>query len=154
MAKKAARDAAGKKPARDGQEHLARKRPPPSGGAGKTGSVLLYPGVLCLIGIFGGFCLALARHYFGLTPPWLRRVRDASAAHLHTSRCGTYTAAGCTPSNCGHLVVDNFATADEVSALAGIAARGMELGGGGGGPTILDLQSGALSYGDKFIDVW
>ena len=28
------------------------------------------------------------------------------------------------------------------------------LGGGAGGPTILDLQSGALSYGDKFVDVW
>ena len=28
------------------------------------------------------------------------------------------------------------------------------MGGGAGGPTILDLQSGALSLQDKFIDVW
>jgi hypothetical protein len=63
---------------------------------------------------------------------------------------------GCTPSgrSCGHLVVDNFASAVEVEALRGISARAMALGGGAGGPTILDLQSGALSYGDKFVDVW
>ena len=41
-----------------------------------------------------------------------------------------------------------------MSALRAIAARGMALGGGAGGPTILDLQSGALSFGDKFVDVW
>ena len=28
------------------------------------------------------------------------------------------------------------------------------MGGGSGGPTILDLQSGALSLQDKFVDVW
>jgi len=61
----------------------------------------------------------------------------------------------CTPTDsCGRVVVDGFASAEEVVALAGIAARGMALGGGAGGPTILDLQSGALSYKDKFIDVW
>lgn len=30
----------------------------------------------------------------------------------------------------------------------------MSLGGAVGGPTILDLHSGALSYEDKFIDVF
>jgi type I restriction enzyme R subunit len=50
--------------------------------------------------------------------------------------------------------VDGFASDAEVSALRAIADRGMALGGGSGGPTILDLQSGALSFEDKFIDVW
>ena len=72
--------------------------------------------------------------------------------------CGTYEpkVPSCTPhgNNCGHLVYDSFASAEEVSALRAIAARGMALGGGAGGPTILDLQSGALSLGDKFVDVW
>jgi hypothetical protein len=62
---------------------------------------------------------------------------------------------GCSPTtSCGRLVVDDFASASEVRALRKLAERGMALGGGAGGPTILDLQSGALSYGDKFIDVW
>ena len=37
---------------------------------------------------------------------------------------------------------------------AALARAGMSMGGGAGGPTILDLQSGALSFEDKFIDVW
>lgn len=64
---------------------------------------------------------------------------------------------GCTPSavgDCGRVVVDEFASGAEVAALAGIADRAMRLGGGSGGPTILDLASGALSYRDRFIDVW
>ena len=64
---------------------------------------------------------------------------------------------GCSPAaadRCGRIVLDDFASADEVAALAAIAARGMRLGGGAGGPTILDLVSGALSYKDKFVDVW
>jgi hypothetical protein len=66
------------------------------------------------------------------------------------------TVARCTPrgDECGRLVVDGFASDAEVSALRAIAGRGMALGGGSGGPTILDLQSGALSLEDKFIDVW
>lgn len=61
---------------------------------------------------------------------------------------------GCSPTTCGRLVVDNFTTPDEIASLRALAERGMALGGGAGGPTILDLQSGALSLGDKFVDVW
>ena len=88
---------------------------------------------------------ALAVLYFA-------RSRSASSAEMQLTPCGTYKPAvpRCTPaSSCGRMVVDEFASADEVEALAGIAARGMALGGGAGGPTILDLQSGALSYKDK-----
>jgi len=60
----------------------------------------------------------------------------------------------CTPSQCGRIVIDDFATPEETAALLAIARRGMAMGGGAGGPTILDMASGALSRGDKFIDMW
>ena len=46
---------------------------------------------------------------------------------------------------CGRLVLDDFVSASELAGLQHIAKKGMALGGGTGGPTILDLQSGALS---------
>ena len=61
---------------------------------------------------------------------------------------------GCTPTICGQLRVDDMFSPDEVKGLRSIAERGMVMGGGSGGPTILDLQSGALSLEDKFVDVW
>ncbi|KAL1524585.1 hypothetical protein AB1Y20_019475 [Prymnesium parvum] len=63
---------------------------------------------------------------------------------------------GCTPApnDCGFRIVDGLISQEEVDALRKIAQRGMALGGGAGGPTILDLHSGALSLEDKFIDVW
>lgn len=74
---------------------------------------------------------------------------------------GSFEAVQCTKDaqrscsvGCGRLVLDDFASADEVDAMLALARRGMALGGGAGGPTILDLHSGALSRGDKFVDVW
>lgn len=58
------------------------------------------------------------------------------------------------PQRCGMLEVGSFATAHEVSILRQIAERGMVHGGGGGGPTVLDLYSGALSSGGQFISIW
>ena len=55
---------------------------------------------------------------------------------------------------CGAFLVDNFINVTEVNQLRNLVHRAMKLGGGSGGPTILDLQSGALSKGDKFIDIW
>lgn len=63
-------------------------------------------------------------------------------------------AEACRPRTCGHVVIGGFASADEVAALRAIADRGMAHGGGAGGPTILDLESGALSLGDKFVSVF
>ena len=65
--------------------------------------------------------------------------------------------AGCTPAGqdaCGRVTFDDVVSASEVDELTRIARHAMRLGGGSGGPTILDLASGALSYKDKFIDVW
>ncbi len=35
-----------------------------------------------------------------------------------------------------------------------IAEHGLSFGGGHGGASILELQSGALSFGDKFVNVY
>lgn len=50
-------------------------------------------------------------------------------------------------------VVDQFIGKDQVAELRELAEFGMAHGGGAGGATILDFPSGALSFGEKFIDV-
>ena len=63
----------------------------------------------------------------------------------------------CRPSgtNCGRVIFENFASPEEVSLLRSLADSGMNIGPGGDGPpTILDLQSGAVSYKSQFIDVY
>ena len=62
--------------------------------------------------------------------------------------------ANCSPRQCGKVMIDDFASAAEVAALRAIAARGMSMGGGSGGPTIMDMASGALSHKDQFVDMW
>lgn len=62
--------------------------------------------------------------------------------------------ARCRPRVCGHVVVDSFASDEEVSELRAIASAGMSYGGGSGGPTVLDLHSGALSLGSQFVSIW
>jgi len=102
--------------------------------------------------------LLLARHSLGTAHGGeLHLVADAMQ-HSKCSRKDYRPAVkGCTPSqdSCGRVVVDGLVSAEEVGDLAALAARGMKMtSGGSGGPTILDLQSGALSMEDKFIDVW
>lgn len=64
---------------------------------------------------------------------------------------------GCTPASkdkCGRLISDTLCSREEAARLQQFAQRIMTLGGGTGGPTILDLHSGALSKKDKFISVY
>lgn len=60
----------------------------------------------------------------------------------------------CFPNKCGRHVTDKLVTATEADALLRIAMKGMALGGSDGGATILDLHSGALSLGQKFINIY
>ncbi|XP_064646577.1 2-oxoglutarate and iron-dependent oxygenase domain-containing protein 3-like [Lineus longissimus] len=60
----------------------------------------------------------------------------------------------CIPKSCGRVVMDSVITQDEAAKLQDIAKRGLALGGSNGGASILDLHSGALSAGDKFVDVF
>lgn len=52
------------------------------------------------------------------------------------------------------LLLSSIFSRHVISSRCASSCSGMALGGGAGGPTILDLQSGALSLKDKFIDVW
>eukprot|EP00052_Salpingoeca_macrocollata_P015438 m.122998 g.122998 ORF g.122998 m.122998 type:complete len:224 (+) comp19685_c1_seq2:271-942(+) len=61
---------------------------------------------------------------------------------------------GCQPRQCGRFVRDGVVSKENLDALRKIAASGMALGGTRGGPTILDLHSGALSRGEGFVDVY
>uniref|UniRef100_A0A1I8HNK4 Fe2OG dioxygenase domain-containing protein n=2 Tax=Macrostomum lignano TaxID=282301 RepID=A0A1I8HNK4_9PLAT len=60
----------------------------------------------------------------------------------------------CLPASCGRFVHYGIATEAEAAALLALAKRGFALGGGSGGATILDLHSGALSLGQKFVNVY
>ncbi|XP_030630067.1 2-oxoglutarate and iron-dependent oxygenase domain-containing protein 3 [Chanos chanos] len=61
---------------------------------------------------------------------------------------------GCTPQKCGRAVADNVVTREEAHTLKRLAERGLSLGGSDGGASILDLHSGALSMGKKFVNIY
>jgi hypothetical protein len=62
---------------------------------------------------------------------------------------------GCTPvKRCGRFLTDTAFNDADITTLSKMAQKWMKLGGATGGPTILDLHSGALSYKDKFIDMY
>ncbi|XP_068892496.1 2-oxoglutarate and iron-dependent oxygenase domain-containing protein 3-like [Tenebrio molitor] len=61
---------------------------------------------------------------------------------------------GCIPTKCGRFVSDKLVTINEVEALLNVAKKGISLGMSSGGAAILDLHSGAVSYGDKFVNVY
>jgi len=59
----------------------------------------------------------------------------------------------CRPKKCGRVVRDGLFLQTDLKHMRDIAEKGMKHGGGKGGATILDLHSGALSYGDQFINL-
>lgn len=60
----------------------------------------------------------------------------------------------CLPSRCGRFVMDNLVTEREAHSLLDLAKKGLAMGGGSGGASILDLHSGALSQGDHFVNLY
>ncbi len=61
---------------------------------------------------------------------------------------------GCVPTNCGRAIMDGVVSNMEAINLLKLAEKGLSHGGSNGGASILDLHSGALSKGDKFINVY
>lgn len=59
----------------------------------------------------------------------------------------------CRPKKCGQAIRDDLFSSEDLKHMREIVEKGMKHGGGNGGATILDLHSGALSYGDKFINL-
>ncbi|XP_039262518.2 2-oxoglutarate and iron-dependent oxygenase domain-containing protein 3-like [Styela clava] len=61
----------------------------------------------------------------------------------------------CTPiKTCGRFVRDNIVSDEEVEQLLALAKRGFAHGGSDGGASILDLHSGALSMGERFVNIY
>ncbi|XP_025111944.1 2-oxoglutarate and iron-dependent oxygenase domain-containing protein 3-like isoform X1 [Pomacea canaliculata] len=60
----------------------------------------------------------------------------------------------CKPKKCGRVVMDNLVAEEDARHLLGVAKRGLSLGGSHGGASILDLHSGALSAGERFINIY
>lgn len=60
----------------------------------------------------------------------------------------------CVPVKCGRYVTDKLVTVNEAQTLLNVAKRGISLGGSAGGASILDIHSGALSFGEKFVNIY
>lgn len=60
----------------------------------------------------------------------------------------------CVPKKCFRMMQEDFLSKMEVAQLIQLVDLGMSVAGGSGPPSVLDLQSGAVSYKDKFIDVF
>eukprot|EP01135_Chromosphaera_perkinsii_P003141 Nk52_evm30s236 gene=Nk52_evmTU30s236 len=61
----------------------------------------------------------------------------------------------CSPVKCGRAVYDGLFDVSDLKKLKNMASEVMsKYGGSTGGPTILDLHSGALSKGEKFVNVY
>lgn len=55
---------------------------------------------------------------------------------------------------CGRFVMDGLFTEDQVNLLLSLFKKGLEYGHSSGGASILDLHSGALSKGERFINIF
>lgn len=60
----------------------------------------------------------------------------------------------CVPNSCGRIASDKLVSGSEVDVLLKLAKNGFKLGGSDGGASTLDLQSGALSKNDKFVNIY
>ncbi|KAK7506635.1 hypothetical protein BaRGS_00002110 [Batillaria attramentaria] len=60
----------------------------------------------------------------------------------------------CKPKECRRVVRDDLVSLSDAQHLLGVAKRGLSLGGSLGGASILDIHSGALSMGEKFVNIY
>ncbi|XP_045214359.2 2-oxoglutarate and iron-dependent oxygenase domain-containing protein 3-like isoform X2 [Mercenaria mercenaria] len=60
----------------------------------------------------------------------------------------------CKPKSCARVVMDNLVSGDEALHMLSVAKKGLSYGGSTGGASILDLHSGALSMGEKFVNIY
>jgi len=77
---------------------------------------------------------------FLCAPPYKKEIQDLEPV--------------CLPAKCGRFIIDELVTVPEAHKLLNLAKKGLAKGGGNGGASILDLHSGALSHGDKFVNLY
>jgi len=60
----------------------------------------------------------------------------------------------CVPNKCGRIVTDQLVDPIEIDMLLDLVYKMFASGGSSGGASILDLHSGALSFEEKFVNVY
>lgn len=60
----------------------------------------------------------------------------------------------CVPKKCGRFVADKLVEPKEVEILLEMAENIIGLAGSSGGASILDIHSGALSYGEQYLNFY
>lgn len=110
---------------------------------------------------FLGICFGLYwKFYHGTinSIPTFARADQLYPQHKYTVNCSEdyreEQFEECKPKSCGRVVMDNLVTEEEALYLLGVAKKGLAFGGSNGGASILDLHSGALSMGEKFVDIY
>lgn len=127
----------------------------------KIGDAAVLPRILAAVILIAGFCYTrdyILSEYF-MEP---KEVGFASASVNYTRNFLSVKCSNdyekkfkdCAPKKCGRAVMDGIVSPKEVKQLLEIAKKGMTHGGSAGGPTILDLHSGALTLGEKFVNIY
>lgn len=80
------------------------------------------------------------------------RSQDLDCDIDYLKEISEYTS--CMLLKCGRFVSDQLANKEDVDALLSLAKAGLAFGGANGGASILDLQTGALSKGDTFVNIY
>ncbi|KAI9025565.1 2OG-Fe(II) oxygenase superfamily-domain-containing protein [Hyaloraphidium curvatum] len=97
-----------------------------------------------------------------LTTSW-SGARTRFPATVHTSGTfvpvpcepnATQTFPGCSPTRCGRYIEDGFASAAEIATIKGLVERALGYGESTTGTAIYDVASGAVTFKDKFLDVY
>ncbi|CAG9862187.1 unnamed protein product [Phyllotreta striolata] len=83
---------------------------------------------------------------------YIRRSQNVECSKQFLEDIQNYK--GCVPQKCGRFVSDKLVTSQEADILLKLAIRVMAQGGSSGGASIMDLHTGALSFNDKFINVY
>jgi len=84
---------------------------------------------------------------------WNKTIGTAGIVKIIECETKQHEFKGCEPAKCGRYAVDRLVSEEEAQALINIAEKGMALGGGAGGATIMDLHTWAISKGSQFADL-
>lgn len=81
-----------------------------------------------------------------------QRVHNIDCSDSYKTEISSYP--DCVPEKCGRAVTDKLITGKETDVLLQLAKSAFALGSSDGGASILDLHSGALSYGKQFVNIY
>ncbi|KAK3712194.1 hypothetical protein QZH41_006453 [Actinostola sp. cb2023] len=122
--------------------------------------VRILPRIIAAVVLIAAFVYArdafLERYFVETGEVNFASVKDRISRRFLQVKCSDYGAEfkDCSPKKCGRVVMDDVVTLEEAVHLVKLAKKGMKYGKSSGGPTILDLHTGALTYEDKFVNIY